>query len=594
MRNKKINKKNLASMKQLFGYVLKYKIYLACVTLLVIVANLLALLIPYITGKMVDAIKLGEGRVDFEALLYGGLTILVIGLVTWALSAMQNLFMLKTAQNVVLDLRHDVFAKLVKLPVSYFDTNTKGNIISIVTTDIDNISETVSADLITLLTGAVTVSGSFLFMLAISPIMTSVFAFTVPAMFIVARLISKKARVLFREKKAAYGEICGYSEEMITAQKSIKVYGLEEYNQNTFIDISNRLMKGGAKAEFVSSLMMPTMNGLNNLNFTLICTIGALLGLRGIISVGNISSFIMYSKRFSGPIIDTANIMNMFQVSLAACDRVFSILNYEEEKDEGIIKPQDELFLENIQGDIEFEDVSFEYTANKPVLKDVNLKINKGEKIAIVGATGSGKTTIISLLMRFYDVSEGVIKIDGKDIRQLPLGELRKQFALVLQDSWLFEGSVYENIQYGAPQVSEEEIERLCKEIDIDDLIRALPKGYQTILRSDSGGLSVGQKQLISIARTFLCNPPVFILDEATSSVDPLTEQKIKQVTDRVTKGKTSFIIAHRLSTILNADKILVMKEGQICEIGNHEELLEKNGVYKTLYESQFAIEEAS
>lgn len=586
-------KRKLDSAFGLIKYVLKYKLQFLVVCIIVVVSNLLALRIPYMTGLMVDAIGLGSGKIDFGFLIEGALTILLLASATWALSAMQNILMLKTAQNVVLDLRHDVFDKLMKLPVSYFDNNTKGNIISIISTDIDNISETISADVITLLTGFVTIVGALGFMLEISPVMTLIFVVTVPMMFISARKISKKARSNFRLKKAAYGELCGYSEEMITAQKTVKVYGIEEYNKDKFVEVSGRLKESGRKAEFTSSLMMPTMNAINNLNFTLICIMGAFLVLGGKLSVGNISTFVLYSKKFAAPIIDIANIINMFQVSLAACDRVFSILNYPAEKDEAELVEEADCDLQHVKGEIAFEHVSFSYTEDAPVLREINLTVQPGQKVAIVGATGSGKTTFISLLMRFYDVTSGCIKIDGRDIRALPLKHLRKHFAMVLQDSWLFEGSVYENIGYAAPEGRKDKavMKSLCKQIGVDDFIESLPEGYETILKSDSGGLSAGQKQLLNIARTFMCNPPIFILDEATSSVDPLTEVKIKEVTDKVIAGKTSFIIAHRLSTILNADLILVMKDGQIEESGSHEALLKKGGLYSHLYESQFVSE---
>ncbi len=306
---------------------------IAAVVIAVLTANLLALLVPQLTGIMVDSLNIGSGAINFGELLKNGLYIAGVSVAVWILSVIQNMLMLKTAQNVVLDLRHDVFAKLMKLPVSYFDNNTKGNIISIISVDIDNISDTVSSDAITLITGLVTVIGSLIMMLAISPVMTLIFVVTVPMMFIAARIISKKARRLFRIKKNCFGELCGYSEEMITAQKTVKVYGIEQFNEDRFVDISSRLKKSGAKAEFVSSTMMPLLNGINNLNFTLICAIGAVLALNGKISIGNISSFVLYSKKFAHPIVDTANIINMLQSSLAACDRVFSILNADAEPD---------------------------------------------------------------------------------------------------------------------------------------------------------------------------------------------------------------------------------------------------------------------
>lgn len=569
------------------GRLLHYKGRMAVVLLLVAAGNLAALLVPRITGDMVDSLDLPNG-VDFTALLHGGLLLAAAAVLVWALSAAQNRLMLSIAQSMVVDLRHDVFQQLLRLPVSYFDGNTKGNIISILSTDVDNISDTVSADLITLVTGFVTVIGALIMMLSISPWLTLIFAVTIPIMVVLSRFISKNARRLFREKKASYGKLCGYAEEMITAQKSIKVYGLEEYNRNRFNDLSVRLRDTGAKAEFVTSTMMPSMNLINNLNFTAICAFGAFLALRGQISIGNISAFVLYSKKFAGPIVDTANIVNMLQTTLAACDRVFSILNASPEPDVPALPAG---VPERVRGEIRLEDVCFSYLQGTQVLKHINLTIHPGEKIAVVGATGSGKTTIISLLLRFYDVDSGRITLDGIDIRTLPLAWLRQCFALVLQDSWLFEGTVMENIVYAAPEDRRdpETVRELCRQIEVDSFIESLPGGYEALLKSDSGGLSQGQKQMLNIARTFLCDPPVFILDEATSSVDTLTEARIKIVTDKVTENKTSIIIAHRLSTILNADKIVLIRDGEIRETGTHEELLAQNGLYRELYESQFA-----
>ena len=605
-------KRSLGSMRGLLRYVLRFKGRLILIAIAVLTANLIGLRIPDITGQMVDCMA-AEGGVDFTLLGWGAGKILALALLTFGLSALQNVLMLKTAQELVLALRHDTFAKLVTLPVSYFDTNTKGNILSILSVDIDNISDTISSDVVTLLTGFVTVLGSLGMMLSISPWLTLIFAVTVPAMMLFSRIISKRSRRLFRAKKNCFGQLCGYTEEMITAQKTVKVYGLEEYNKASFFDISRRLRENGAKAEFVSSTMMPTMNGINNLNFTLICAFGAFLVLSGRLSIGAISSFVLYSKKFAHPIVDTANIINMFQSALAACDRVFTILNADSEP--GLALPprsQPAGFLpsaqersdlssdaqplaapDRVRGEICFDRVCFSYVPGTPVLNNISFRAAPGQKIALVGATGSGKTTIVSLLLRFYDPDSGSITLDGRELSRLPLGEVRRQFALVLQDSWLFEGTVYDNISYAAPaeRRSKEQIRQMCRRIDIDDFIQSLPNGYDSILHNESGGLSQGQKQLINIARAFLCDPAIFVLDEATSSVDTQTEAKIKQVTDIVTAGKTSLIIAHRLSTILSADQILVMKDGEIRESGTHEELLRRGGLYQTLYQSQFEQE---
>lgn len=592
------DRRRLSSFLGILRYLLHYKVAIVFILAAAIGGNLLALLIPQLTGDIVDLLAETGKQPILEPLIQGVLVIVGVSLISWVLSVIQNKLMLRTAQNMVQRLRHDVFEKLMKLPVSYFDTRSKGDIISVVSVDIDNISDTVSSDAVTLISGFVTVVGAMIMMLSISPIMTTIFAVTVPAMFITARIISRKARFLHRQRKDSFGALSGYTEEMITAQKTVKAYGLEDYNLRQFEEGSEDLRGKAAKAEFQSSCMMPTMNSINNLNFTLICAIGAFLVLNGNLSVGSISAFMLYSKRFANPIVETANIINMFQTSLAACDRVFAILNAPAEPEvlpgntevlsgSAVVATKD---YRDYSGALTLENVSFSYLKNVPVLQNVSVDILPGQTVAVVGATGSGKTTLISLLLRFYDVSAGRILLDGKDIRDIPLRELRRCFALVLQDSWLFEGTVYENIGYAASAeyASKESIRRMCEDIRVDEFIRTLPKGYDTVLHNDSGGLSQGQKQLLNIARAFLCDPPIFILDEATSSVDTLIEAQIQEVTDRVIQGKTAIIIAHRLSTILRADKILVMRDGEICESGTHDELMALEGLYRALYESQF------
>ena len=586
-------RRRFGALWQLVMYMLRYKMIFVCVVVVVIASNLLALVIPQITGVIVDALV--PGSVDFGIVLDNVIKIAFIALLTYALSVIQSILMLHAAQKVVVDLRHDVFQKLSHLPVSFFDGNTKGNILAILVSDIDNISETVSADAITLLTGMVTLVGAITMMLRISPRLTLVFAVTVPIMCVVAYFVKNRARILFREKKSWFGKLCGYAEEMITAQKTVKVYGIEDYNEEKFDDMSKKLRVSGAKAEFASSTMMPQMNFINNLNYIGICAFGALLAVSGGISIGNISTFTLYAKKFSAPIVDTANIINMLQATLAACDRVFGILNSDSEPDISALPAGDtgDRALpapKDVRGEIHFEHVNFSYIKGKQVLNDISFTVKPGERIAIVGATGSGKTTIISLLMRFYECTDGLITIDGMDIRTLPLSVLRSYIALILQDSWLFEDTVLNNIAYAAPpeRSDPEVVKQLCRDITVDEFINTLPNGYDTMLRADSGGLSQGQKQLMSIARTFLCDPPVFILDEATSSVDTLTEQHIQRVTANVTRGKTSIIIAHRLSTIRGADRIIVMQHGCIREVGSHDELMAKNGMYADLYRSQF------
>lgn len=585
---KKRKKRSIHSLIQLLGYLRRHKLMLLFISISVICANVLALVVPKITGDVVDL--MAGGSENIKKIIAGALQIVVYSSIVWFISSIQNGLLTKLANSMVYELRQDVMRKIEKLPVSYFDNNTKGNIISIVSTDISNISDTISGDVVTLLTGVVTVTGSFIMMVKTSGYLTAVFSICIPVLIIGTKIISNKSRKLYHDRKESYGNLCGYAEEMISAQKSVKVYGLEEYNYKTFSENSEELKDRAAKAEFCSSLMMPFTNAVSDLNFVVICTIGAKLVLGGALSIGDISSFIIYSKKFSGPIVETANVINMLQVALAACDRVFGILNADAEPLTLSVEDKDK-DMGDERNAISIKNVTFGYTDDKTVIKNWSFDIRKGRKIAIVGSTGSGKTTIISLLLRFYNIKTGQILIDGKDVREIPLPELRNKFALMLQDSWLFEGSVMDNICYAADDKKNNPdlVKKLCKEIYVNEFIEELSDGYETILKNDSGGLSQGQKQLINIARAFLCDREIFILDEATSSVDPQTEAKIQSVTERVINGRTSIIIAHRLSTILSADCIIVMRNGEIIETGNHNELMQKGGYYKNLYESQFA-----
>ena len=576
------------ALKPLGKYVRRYLPRLLTVAALVILSNVLALSIPVFTGKAIDAIQPGSGATDFAAILRNGLFILLVALFTWVLESTRNLMMLRSAQSVIYDIRSDVFLHLSRLPLSFFDRTEKGDIMSRVSVDIDNISETISNDVVTLLTGFSTVMGALIMMLAICPLLTLVFVVTIPMMLLTSRTISKRTRILFRDRKRSFGQLSGNTEEMVTAQKTVKVFGLEDYSIDTFLRESERLAQKSQAAEFLSSTMMPCMNFINNLNFLLISVFGCLLYFRGGISIGNISSFIIYSKKFAGPIVETANLFNTIQSSIAACDRVFSILKQPVEPD--TLKPVSRLSRE-IRGAVAFEKVSFSYVKGTPVIREVSFTAHPGERVAIVGATGSGKTTLISLLLRFYEPDSGRITLDGMDIRSIPLAHLRRQFALVLQDNWLFEGTIGENIGYAANCTDPQKIRQAIRDVEMEDYLEMQPLGCDTRLSSDSSGLSQGQKQLLTIARAMLCNPPMLIFDEATSSVDTQTEAKVKKVVDRIMEHRTTFIIAHRLSTILNADKILVVKDGKIAESGSHLSLMEKKGVYYDIYQSQFAAE---
>ncbi len=587
-------RRSVSSLRQLIPYVLPHKGKLAVMMVCMVASNIAALYIPGQIGVVIDKISTQSGGV---AKLVG--IMLCAAVIAWALTALQNVLAVTVGQSVISALRHDLFAHMARLPVSYYDGMTKGNLMSIMVTDTSNLSETISTDLVTLVTGVVTIIGASIMMLAISPVMTLIFMVTVPMMWVATCFISKNARRLHHQRKAAYGKMCGYAEEMLTAQKSLFVYGQEEGSFAKFAQRSGDQRTKGTKAEFCSGLMMPSMNAITNLNYTLVAASGAYLALAGVVSVGNISSFALYSKKFGGPISDASNIIGMLQSSLAACDRIFDVLNAPFEQTEGggeAMQPEaasnDASDKDNAmgKGKIEFSHVAFAYDPETPILRDIDFTIKPGQKIAVVGSTGAGKTTLISLLLRFYKVTGGEIKIDDIPIETLPLGTLRRRFAMVLQDVWLFDGTVYDNITYAMPDAarSREKVRALCREIGVEEMIQQLPGGYDCYLRNDSTALSQGQKQLLSIARAFLCNPDIFILDEATSNIDPQTEHNIQSVTNRVLAGKTSIVIAHRLSTILSADCILVLRGGYLVEQGTHAQLLEQGGLYRQIFESQF------
>ncbi len=589
--------RNIGALRQLLPYVLPHKGKLLCMVVCMVVSNIAALYIPAQIGVVIDKVFSQSGGVA-QLVCF----MLCAAVIAWALTALQNVLAVSLGQSVISALRHDLFTHLSHLPVSYYNGTSKGVLMSIMVTDTSNLSDTISTDLVTLLTGTITVIGAFAMMFAISPMMTSVFAITVPLMAVVTYTISKRARRLHHARKAAFGKMCGYSEEMLTAQKSLFVYGQEEASAVAFDALSRDQREKGVRADFCSSLMMPAMNAVTNLNYTLIAAVGAYLALAGRISIGNISSFVLYSKKFAGPISDASNIIGMLQSSLAACDRIFAVLNAPLEQTDaldetacasGVAGAMAQPPCGTMQppcGKIEFSHVAFAYDPAVPILRDIDFTVQPGQKIAVVGSTGAGKTTLISLLLRFYKVTGGEIKIDDIPIETMPLGALRRQFAMVLQDVWLFDGTVYENITYALPEQarSRERVRALCREIGVEEMIEQLPGGYDCYLRNDSTALSQGQKQLLSITRAFLCSPSIFILDEATSSIDPQTEHKIQDVTNRVLQGKTSIVIAHRLSTILSADCILVLREGYVVEQGTHAELLAQGGLYRQIFESQF------
>ncbi|MBR0597004.1 ABC transporter ATP-binding protein [Sinanaerobacter chloroacetimidivorans] len=491
------------------------------------------------------------------------------------------------SQRTVFIMRNEVKEKLDRLPLKYFDGRTHGEILSRVTNDMDNIATTLQQSLTQLITSLVTIIGILIMMLSISPLMTLIALVTLPACGILTVFIAKKSQIFFARQQKSLGELNGHVEEMYTGHKIVKVFGHEKESIEQFRRINEQLYHAGWKAQFMSGVIMPALNFVNNLGYVFICIIGGLLVAKKAIEIGDIQAFIQYMRQFTQPIVQTANIANIIQGTIASAERVFEVLDEEEQ----IPDPVDNVRIEkgNITGKVDFEHVSFRYKEDVPLIEDMNIHVNPGQMIAIVGPTGAGKTTMINLLLRFYELNGGRITIDGIDITKMTRGDLRGLFGMVLQDTWLYKGTILENIGYGLENPDPEKIIEAAKAAHADHFIRSLPLGYDTILNEEASNISQGQKQLITIARALLADPPILILDEATSSVDTRTEALIQKAMKSLMEGRTSFVIAHRLSTIKNADLILVMKNGTVIEQGTHDELMKRKGFYEDLYNSQFA-----
>jgi ATP-binding cassette subfamily B protein len=562
--------------------------------LLTLGANQLSLLGPRYSGAAIDAIELTEG-VDFPTVWQNVAYMLGCYLLSALLSYALSVVMIHLSQRIISKMRGQVFEKLTTLPVSFFDTHATGDIISHLSYDIDTINSTLSHDLVQILTSIYTVVGSLVFMWQISKPMILIFALTVPVSLLFTRYRSKKVRPLFSKRAKKYGELNGFAEEMLTGSRTISAYGRQDVISDRFNKINDETMDAYYKAEYNGALLFPTINFINNISLTLVAIMGGILymysqngtvlaGSLFFITLGGVGQFVQYSRKFAGPINEFSNILHEIQSAFSAAERVFAILDEEPEKPDAI----DAKDLPAVQGDVSLEDVTFGYTADKTILKNVTVHAKKGQTVAIVGPTGAGKTTIINLLMRFYDHQSGEIRIDGIPSMNVKRKDLRLAFNMVLQDTWLFCGTIYDNIIYGREDATPEEVYAAASSAKIDSYIRSLPDGYQTVLSDDGVNISKGQKQLITIARAFLSKAPILILDEATSNVDSRTEIQIQNAMTALMENKTCFIIAHRLSTIQNADTILVVKDGTIIEQGNHEELIRKEGFYHGLYHSQF------
>jgi ATP-binding cassette subfamily B multidrug efflux pump len=585
------------TLKRLVGYLKPHKIQLIAVFITAILSTVFSILSPKIMGKAITELfggimmKLGGvpgAGVDFSYI--GRILLLLGGLYT--ISALfgyvQHIIMVNVAQRTVYDMRNDVNRKLSRLPLKFFDSKTHGEILSRVTNDVDTVSSTLQQSISQLISAVVTLVGTLVMMLSISPMLTLISIATLPPYAFVARGIAKRSQKYFAAQQKALGELNGHVEEMYGAHMIVKAFGREKHSQEQFGELNRKLYNAGWKAQFISGVIMPLMNFISNIGYVLICVVGGISVTKRTIEIGDVQAFMQYSRQFTRPIIDTANLANILQSTVAAAERVFEVLD----EDEEIPDSDDALALTSVKGEVRFENVDFGYKENVKLIEDMNIDIRQGETVAIVGPTGAGKTTLVNLLMRFYEIADGKITVDGVDIRELKRGNLRGIFGMVLQDTWLFNGSIRDNIAYGCTDASDEEIIRAAKTAYADYFIRTLPNGYNTILNEEASNISEGQKQLLTIARAILADPAILILDEATSSVDTRTEIFIQKAMTQLMNGRTSFVIAHRLSTIRNADLILVMNKGKIVEKGTHDELLALNSFYAELYNSQFAGEE--
>ena len=580
---------------RLMGYVMKYWYLFLVAVSLTLLSNQLSLLGPKYSGNAIDAIANTSG-VDFDAVWHSVARMLICYALSAVMSYALSVLMIFIGQKIVYTMRKQLFEKLTSLPVGYFDTHPTGDIISHISYDIDTINSTLSHDLVQIMTSLYTVVGSLVFMWNISKPLISVFVITVPVAIIFTRYRSRRVRPLFRKRSKKLGELNGYAEEMLSGCRTIAAYTREDEISNRFNKRNADAMEAYYRADYYGGAMGPSMGFINNLSISLVMMLGGILymysqngsvleGSLFFITLGGVAQFVQYSRKFAGPINEFANILSEFQSAFSAAERVFAILDEAPETED----KKDASDAGDCDGRVEFDDVVFGYVPEKEILHGISFDAQKGKTIAVVGPTGAGKTTIISLLMRFYDVTGGSVTLDGADVRDIKRKSLRRAYTMVLQDTWLFRGTIFDNIAYGREGATLDEVKKAARAARIDSYIESLPDGYDTVLTDDGINISKGQRQLITIARAMLADSPMLILDEATSNVDSRTEIKIQEAMAELMKGRTCFIIAHRLSTIQNADTILVIQDGRITEMGTHEELMEKGGFYSTLYNSQFS-----
>ena len=579
-----VHEKKSKLLRRLLVYIMEHKYWMLLAILTTIFSNVFALIGPDLSGKAVDCI-VGVGNVDFNGIAYYCIWMAVFYVASSILSYLLSRILIRVSRRVVFKMRAQVFNKLSVLPVSYYDTNSTGDILSRISYDIDTINASLTNDVVHVFSSAVTVIGALFMMLQISPVLVLVFVFTIPVSVCLTKFITSFTKPLFRRRSAKLGELNGFVEEMIGGQKTIKAYNRENQIADKFDEKNEEAVMAYYKADYYGSTVGPSVNFMNNLSLSLVSFFGSLLYFAGSISVGNISTFVLYSRKFSGPINEIANLAGELQSAFSAAERVFRLLDEDPEPED---KPE-AVSLTKVEGDVELKDVKFGYNKDVTIINNLSFKAPKGALVAIVGPTGAGKTTIINLLMRFYDIDSGSITLDGTEIRDIKRKDMRLAYSMVLQDTWLFSGSVYDNIAYGKEGATKEEVINACKAAEIHDFIMTLPDGYDTVLTDDGSSISKGQKQLLTIARAMMLEAELLILDEATSNVDTRTEMKIQKAMRRLMENKTCFVIAHRLSTIREADVILVVRDGDIVEQGKHAELMAQDGFYAHLYNSQFS-----
>ena len=579
-----MNKKR-GTLLRLCKYLMRYKWGLLLAVLLTVGSNLFSLVGPELSGRAIDAIQPGKGLVQMEVVRYFAGRMALFYVASSVMDYLLNVLMIAISRRITYQMRKDIFTRLADMPVGYFDTHATGDIISRISYDTDTINASLSSDLVQIFASVITIVVSLYKMLTIQASLVLVFLVTVPLSILITRRITQKTHPLFRLRSRKLGELNGFVEEMISGQKTLKAYNQEENTLDELDDINGQAVEAYYQSEYQTAAMGPSVNFIHNLSLTLISVFGTMLYMGGKMTVGDISSFVLYSRKFSGPIREIADIFNELQSSVAAAERVFRIIDEP-------VEPADRAdarVLAGVQGRVQLEHVSFGYTPERTVLKDFSLEARPGQLIAIVGPTGAGKTTLINLLMRFYDPQSGVIRVDGQEIPGLTRSSLRLAWSMVLQDTWLFYGTIAENIAYGRPGATREEIEAAARAAHIHNFITRLPQGYDTILTDDAANISKGQKQLLTIARAMLMDSPMLILDEATSNVDTRTEMVVQQAMRELMQGKTCFVVAHRLSTVRSADRILVVRDGNVVESGTHPELMARKGFYWELYQAQFA-----